>query len=85
MLVHLALAAALMAAATHLAPALPESPSTTSHTSAVILAVPEPDANAGEPGRCPPASAPPAYRDLSGMALIPPASFAVPETSGPRP
>ena len=87
MLVHLVLAAALALAATHLAPALLESqvPSTTPPMSTVTLAVPDPDANAGEPGRCPPANAQPLYRDLSAMALIPPASPIMVENPGPHP
>ena len=87
MLAHLALAAALMMAATHLTPELSDSrlPEATSRTSAVILAVPDPDANVGEPGRCAPANAQPAYRDLSGMALISPASPTTHESPGPHP
>lgn len=87
MLAHLALAGALMMAATHLTPELSGSrlPEDASRTSAVILAAPDPDANVAEPGRCAPTSAPPAYRDLSGMALIPPASPATFENPDPRP
>lgn len=87
MLAHLALAAALIVAATQLAPELSDSrlPEAASRTSAVILAVPEPDANVGEPGRCPPANAQPAYRDLSSMALIPPAFPAPLENPNPHP
>lgn len=71
MLAHLALATALVVAATHLAPSLPDSP-----TSAVVLATPAPNASVHKPGYCPPASGQPVYRDLSGTTLIP----AIPRT-----
>ena len=84
---HLALAAALLMAATHLTPELSDSrlPEAASRTSAVILAVPDPDANVSKPDHCAPANAQSAYRDLSGMALIPPASPATHENPGPHP
>lgn len=61
---HLALATALLLAAAHLAPPLPDSPE-----GAVILTTP--DTKANEPGRCPSAGDQPAYRDLSDTTLIP--------------
>ncbi|MXY14126.1 MAG: hypothetical protein F4Y53_00285 [Proteobacteria bacterium] len=87
MLAQLALAAALIVAATHLVPEPTGSPLPRdgSRTGTVILTAPDPDANVGEPGRCPQANAQPAYRDLSGMALILPASPVAPEAPGPRP
>ena len=87
MLAHLAFVATLIVTATHLTLEPPGSPPpvANSQMGTVILTAPDPDATVAEPGRCLPASTQPAYRDLSGMALIPPASSAMFENRGPHP
>lgn len=85
MLAHLALTAALVVAATHLAPPWLDSRTRVSDSPAAAVILTAPDTRAREPGRCPTAGGQPVYRDLSNQALIPATPRTPPANPGSPP